>query len=823
MDDLVQALRYSFSGSPEEIEAAEQMLLSVNLNDGVCGELFRIAMDCRIEKGVRAAALLRIINIIRTVWSQELSRQTKDIVIHGFITLCLDCDEDFRGLMSEMCNCLVRVCFDTPESAWIQSALRFETFASDCEKTKLVTLLVSNSLADYLKDHFSKGEQLFRAFADGYYRSVLEYFVVSQSECHLALIFLTTYKIMHRKRSDDIDEDPSVIQIMMKRMNMLESNNRKLKKSILKWTCYTSRCYCGEMECDGLPVLLNLVMNLMNTQEHPSVRCLAAKTFVSLLRLQVVWASIEKSLQNFMSWMVGMFALSPVDVHNAHENPEQFILDNFDTSLSLYTLKGCAQLIASEMCSISKEFTVLMLRMIMEYSKCQDEKLVFAIFHMASSAVLNSVFDCTPLLPMTESGSLFIRSAVFNIIAHSNQDYSEDLMRCILAHLCDPAPVVRFFVISAFSSLIQKCPCISDIREHCVPYIHDIFTAFLDVIAFCFEKTLVSAVDSFFKVFGDDVIPWAEPFLNVLIDKFFELSVSPLENEYAMRISTVICEVLTKVNGIGETRLVSCVVARLIESFPDEPIYQAGVMEMIQAAIDSSTVIESYFWDALNAIRMHVIHSGNVCVANEEALLTSLLVKQRSVGVPEGQICEAFERARSIAECEMDISFRMLSSLIFGCFENRDLSSEISRSVMPLVVAGVKENIPEVTKLMASILSCHPELILGEETLLQYFLDYAELPHIGAIIPAMCSLSPEQNMQILGIITDRLRDCDCDDFDVVTFRELQIAEIVRNFANQLEILRSQHPDLFARYSEMTFPFLEETMPQILAQVSATSS
>ena len=54
-------MRWSFCGSPSEIERAEQVLLSVDVNSGICGELIRVAMDEKIEIEVRVAALLRVI------------------------------------------------------------------------------------------------------------------------------------------------------------------------------------------------------------------------------------------------------------------------------------------------------------------------------------------------------------------------------------------------------------------------------------------------------------------------------------------------------------------------------------------------------------------------------------------------------------------------------------------------------------------------------------------------------------------------------------------------------------------------------------------
>ena len=813
MGDLVAALRWSFCGSPSEIERAEQVLLSVDVNSGICGELIRVAMDEKIEIEVRVAALLRVINIVRTEWDASLSDETKKSVIQGFLNLCTGWYDQFDRLLERWCDYLVSVCFERPEGEWIRNCLSFEVFSGESEEVKTRTLLVSKSLAGWFKNNFSKGGAAFVEFAGGYYQAVLDYFRSTGVESHLAMIYVTVYKILHRKRSDDIDEAPDVIQLMMERINVIASDNRVLKKAALRWAFYAAKCYCAYLQCEGLQTLVCGTMKLMNDQEHPSVRCLAAKTFVCLLRLPIVWESIKQSLQTVMSWLVGLFALSPDDLRNSVDDPQQFILDNFDSSLSLYTLKGCGQYVVANMGLTNAEFVRLLLSMVLEYSKCGDEKVLFAVYHMASSAVgLAGGFDYRPLLPLTGSTSVLTRAAAFCIISQCGV-YSDEAMRCVLEHLCDPAPLVRFFAVLAFSTLIEKCPTVDAVRTQCLPNIQEIFRAFLEVIAFCFEKTLIHAVDAFYKVFGEAIMQWAAPFLDILIEKYLELTDSLLENEYPLRLSAIIEKVLTRIKTM-DVDAVENALGKLLASFPEEPIYQSCVIELVRTTAPN---VDPFMWNALRHIRPHVSNTGNVCLPDAAALVTAILIKQRRIGITEAQAKEILEWAQGVAD--MSVALEMFSSLIFACLDNAELATGISSSVMPILTAATSENIPEAAAVISAILCCCPDLILDSSDILQYFLANAELPYIGTIIPSMLSRGPELGLTILESLAERFRDYDPDLIpETETFKELNIPSMLHKLTHHLNQLRVENPATFTHYSQQTFPFIEETLPRLVQLV-----
>ena len=819
MGELVAALRWSFCGSPGEIERAEQVLLSADVNGGICGELIRVAMDDKVEIEVRIAALLRVINIVRTEWDVGLADATKKSVIQGFLDLCVGWYGQFDRLLERWCDYLVRVCFERPEGDWIRGCLRFEVFSGDSEEVRTRSLLVSKSVAGWFKNHFAKGGAAFVDFAGGYYRAVLDYFRGTGLEAHVAMIYVTVYKILHRKRSDDIDEAPDVLRLMMERINVIASDSRVLKKAALKWAYYAARCYCACLECEGLQTLVCGTMKLMNDQEHPSVRCLAAKTFVCLLRLPIVWESIKQSLQTVMSWLVGLFVLSHDDLKNSMGDPQQFILDNFDSSLSLYTLKGCGQYVVENMCLTNDEFTRLLLGMVLEYSTCTDEKVLFAVYHMASSAVgLTEDFDYRPLLPLTGSESMLIRAAAFNIISHCGA-YSDEAMRCVLEHLCDPAPLVRFFAVSAFSALMEKCPTVDAVRTQCLPNIQEIFRAFLEIIAFCFEKTLIHAVDAFFKVFGEAIMQWAASFLEVLIEKYLELTDSLLENEYPLRLSSIIGNVLTRMNTMGQFDAAENAIGKLLSSFPEEPIYQSCVIEIVRTAAASAPTVDPFMWNALRHIRTHVSNTGNICLADEAALVTAILIKQRGLGITEGHAKEVLEWAQTLTECDLGVALDMFSSVIFACLDNAELATGISSSVMPVLAAATSENVPEVAALISAILCCRPDLIMDSSDILQYFLANAELPYIGTIIPSMFSRGPELGLTILEALAERIRDYDPDNtYETETFKELNIPDMLHKLTHHLEQLRVENPAAFTHYSERTFPFIEETLPRLVQLV-----
>ena len=657
MNELVEFLKKSYSGTIEEVRESEKYLLRREPEREFYLNLFYLAENYE-DFNVRISAIIRLIQLLKNNWKEYFTNEIKSIFFEHFVILINSFPSSFEDLMIKFSDYMIEIYFNK-EWDIFENAMSLNNIKSDNDIRKI--LILSLSIFKHFKYAIKEEEEEFYSnFLLLYLDFFSQYFINEYNNRGNLYLILRSFKYICACRIPLIlKRDSEIFQVLFEKINYL-GIDEKYCYLILKLFNALFKNRFDSFSDKFILSFFNFIINLFLQEISIRIYHVIYKLLLKLFHYNIIITVIfQENLELFFQKFFFSFLIfKEQDKKFSLENPLEFIFNNFSKiSTDFFDKKS------------------IICNLIIDLNQSSN---IFHIFIQKN--LINICFR------FINHRNYLIRSLVFYLLSLINfESFPDFLVLQTFESLKDSIFLVRFFASQELSIILRETQNKNEIINLCFPHLDLLFNTLFESFYYCFESRLISILYIYIESFKDYINPYLDKILQLLFS-FFNDFATKIHYEYLEGIKESICFLFkTKIKVIDYLYYIDWIMNNFSEYLPIPQIYAIDILNEIIKNVD----FEISFWNIFETIPMYVAIHNNESYQEEVNLLTTILIKAKAKNVFNYQsINIIFERTIKVFENDEIYDYKIgleMLGVIFNSFIEKDTLNPYIKIVFKII------------------------------------------------------------------------------------------------------------------------------------------
>ena len=328
MNELVEFLKKSYSGTIEEVRESEKYLLRREPEREFYLNLFYLAENYE-DFNVRISAIIRLIQLLKNNWKEYFTNEIKSIFFEHFVILINSFPSSFEDLMIKFSDYMIEIYFNK-EWDIFENAMSLNNIKSDNDIRKI--LILSLSIFKHFKYAIKEEEEEFYSnFLLLYLDFFSQYFINEYNNRGNLYLILRSFKYICACRIPLIlKRDSEIFQVLFEKINYL-GIDEKYCYLILKLFNALFKNRFDSFSDKFILSFFNFIINLFLQEISIRIYHVIYKLLLKLFHYNIIIKVIfQENLELFFQKFFFSFLIfNEQDKKCSLENPLEFIFNNF--------------------------------------------------------------------------------------------------------------------------------------------------------------------------------------------------------------------------------------------------------------------------------------------------------------------------------------------------------------------------------------------------------------------------------------------------------------------------------------------------------------
>lgn len=475
IEEITSLFVQTYSGQGDDINAqiqnAAQSLDNYGGSPEFCECIFQIIQSDQISQDIQRAAIIYLTNMISSHWDEEISPESKMIIINSLPTTLLNISETSYPLLNRLSASIVRLTFFNGEWDEINQVI-ISGFESKEDNQILASLILLNSISILFSQSIpNENYDLYSELTTHFLEPLTEMVSTSQSLFQVSLCFKVASHFSKKIIPPLFEQNPEILQVWLSRaMQITEpienSTYYMFVRSSIKFLLLYFYRYNKSLLPEELPMeMVNCIVGCIKNSPGPQILCKCAYFLKLAIKDEYTSPGILSDFMEFTKAVIlPFFVLTTDDTNSAINDPFTFIQnfhsDCIDDSDSRSILSRAVEMQAKRSPEIIETFGSL-LYSILPLREPEYDEITYSVCYLFSTVSKhihpNEVPSlCEQMVPLLQSDSFLVRSgALLALRDMKNIPAQIALSTFSLLIQEDEALLVKYYAARSLSSFLE--------------------------------------------------------------------------------------------------------------------------------------------------------------------------------------------------------------------------------------------------------------------------------------------------------------------------------------------------------------------------------
>ncbi|OHT16570.1 hypothetical protein TRFO_13177 [Tritrichomonas foetus] len=700
---------FSQQSSDEQIQGTVNQLNSYGGSPEFCQSAMQIILSDQLSQSVRKAATIYIYNMIESHWDQNLSPQSKEIIINAMPPILMKMNPISYPTLSKLTNIVVKHTFYSGEWPNMTSLL-IQGLSSNEEAAFSTSLVLSKALSSLFQRQLDDDKmELYVNISNQLLASLTQFVTTSNSLFHVSICFKIGGYLSKNQIPPFFRMNQEAFVAWFGRVcQVAEPSEDQFFQQFALAAIKFASIFFYKFKDDPL-MQHDIIIDTMNAIIGCS--CMAPPTkvlgkcarFIKLCFANpLTWASISSDFVEFTKCIIlPFFILTPDDMNDAVNDPQAFVINFhahcYDDSDPRCTMTKALTMHGKVLPEFGNTFSQLLLS-ILPLRTPEYDQITYSVcylFSTVSSKVDQSIGN--QIAPLLQSNSFIVRCAA--LLALKDMDVPPEIVLATFSLLQDEYTIVKYYAALALSTFLQNMngEKADLIRNQCGPHVQGIIQTYFQLAQEFCDYDFIDLIRIYIQFFGPILFDIAPSVITDIFQVF--LNCSNL-NAQATIVLSAISKFLDLLTAQQEILNQSCIyllmgIYKLLDNNVLQPDAIKTVIELLANIVAVSPQITELHWQVFQVLTpLFSIALDEICT-----VFKNLIIKDTETARKPDISNNLFHVALILIQQQPDpvetgpiMSF--LASLLV-ILTGVSTSPELYQNITPLTVNGL--NIPRIS------------------------------------------------------------------------------------------------------------------------------